>query len=250
MNLSVRDLVFSYSAVPVLRGVSFDVSRGECVAVLGNNGAGKSTLLKCINRLLTARAGSIAIEGEDVGHLKGAQLARMVGYVPQNLAFSDSTVFDAVLMGRRPYIRWEATEKDLGIVGGLLDSMHLAHLALRRVNELSGGERQKVAIARALAQQPRVLLFDEPTSSLDIRNQIDVVNMIRTVAAENDLSAIVTMHDLNLALRFGDRFLMLKDGVICAAGGRDVVTPETIRAVYGLEAAVGEVAGHPVVVPV
>lgn len=250
MNLSVRDLAFSYSAAPVLRGVSFDVARGECVAVLGDNGAGKSTLLKCVNRLLTAQAGSIAIEGEDVGRLKGAQLARMVGYVPQNLAFSDSTVFDAVLMGRRPYIRWEAAEKDLEIVADLLDSMHLAHLALRRVNELSGGERQKVAIARALAQQPRVLLFDEPTSSLDIRNQIDVVNMIRMVATENDLSAIVTMHDLNLALRFADRFLMLKDGVICAAGDKGVVTPETIRVVYGLEAAVGEVAGHPVVVPV
>jgi len=250
MNLSVRDLAFSYSSAPVLRGVSFEVARGECVAVLGNNGAGKSTLLKCLNRLLTARAGSIEIEGRDIGRLKGAQLARMVGYVPQNLIFSDSTVFDAVLMGRKPYIRWEAVEKDLKIVGDLLDSMHLAPLALRRVNELSGGEQQKVAIARALAQQPNVLLFDEPTSSLDIRNQIDVVNMIRAVATENDLSVIVTMHDLNLALRFADRFLLLKDGVIYAAGGRDVVTTEAIRAVYGLEAAVGEVAGHPVVVPI
>lgn len=250
MNLTVRDLTFSYSSTPVLRGVSFEVARGQCVAILGNNGAGKSTLLKCLNRLLTVRSGSIEIEGNEIGHLHGTQLARMVGYVPQNLTFSDSTVFDAVLMGRKPYIRWEAVEKDLKIVGDLLDNMHLAPLALRRVDALSGGEQQKVAIARALAQQPNVLLFDEPTSSLDIRNQIDMVNIIRTVATENDLSVIVTMHDLNLALRFADRFLLLKDGIIYAAGGREVITADAIWAVYGVKVSVGEIAGYPVVVPI
>ena len=250
MRLEVRNLRYGYTPErEVVRGVSFTVRAGECVAVLGTNGVGKTTLLKCINRIIRPKSGEVLVDGLPVHRLSGRELAQRIGYVPQACEFADSSVFDAVLLGRKPFLQWDVTKRDLEIVQDVLQRMGLEEYAHREVNALSGGERQKVSIARALAQQAPVLLFDEPTSSLDLRNQLEVLDMTKQVVRQQGLAAVVILHDLNLALRFADQFLVMKEGTVCAFGGREVVNPEMIREVYGVQARVLEVNGRPVVVP-
>lgn len=250
MRLEVRDLRYGYTPErEVVKGVSFAVRAGECVAVLGTNGVGKTTMLKCINRVIRPQAGEVLVDGLPVHRLSGRELAQRIGYVPQACEFADSSVFDAVLLGRKPFLQWDVTKRDLEIVQDVLRRMGLEECAHREVNALSGGERQKVSIARALAQQAPVLLFDEPTSSLDLRNQLEVLDMTKQVVRQQGLAAVVILHDLNLALRFADRFLVMKEGAVGAFGGREVVDPEMIWDVYGVQAQVLEVNGRPVVVP-
>ena len=250
MRLEVRDLRYGYTPErEVVRGVSFTVRAGECVAVLGTNGVGKTTMLKCINRIIRPQAGEVLVDGLPVHRLSGRELAQRIGYVPQACEFADSSVFDAVLLGRKPFLQWDVTKRDLEIVQEVLELLGLEEYAHREVNALSGGERQKVSIARALAQQAPVLLFDEPTSSLDLRNQLEVLDMTKQVVRQQSLAAVVILHDLNLALRFADQFLVMKEGTVCAFGGREVVDPEMIREVYGVQAQMLEVNGRPVVVP-
>ena len=250
MRLEVRDLRYGYTPErEVVRGVSFTVRAGECVAVRGTNGVGKTTMLKCINRIIRPKSGEVLVDGLPVHRLSGRELAQRIGYVPQACEFADSSVFDAVLLGRKPFLQWDVTKRDLEIVQEVLELLGLEEYAHREVNALSGGERQKVSIARALAQQAPVLLFDEPTSSLDLRNQLEVLDMTKQVVRQQGLAAVVILHDLNLALRFADQFLVMKEGTVCAFGGREVVNPEMIREVYGVQAQMLEVNGRPVVVP-
>ena len=232
-----------------MKDVSFTANAGECVAILGINGVGKSTLLKCINRIIKPSAGEVCVDGESMRNMSAGDMAKNVGYVSQSCEFADSTVFDAVLLGRKPYIRWDVTENDLEIVRSVLDTLSLTEFASRNINELSGGERQKVSIARALAQQTPILLFDEPTSNLDIKNQIEVLDIIKKIVREKKLTAVVTIHDLNLALRFADRFLIMKDGAVYSFGGSDVLTSDSIYDVYGVHAALMEYGHHRVVIP-
>jgi iron complex transport system ATP-binding protein len=234
----------------VLKEVTFELPRGEILAVLGINGAGKSTLLKCINGILPPSGGSVLVDGADVLTLSGDAVARRVGYVPQRFSEHQVTVFDAVLLGRKPHIKWTATEKDMLVVERLLKSMGLEKHALRPISTLSGGEAQKVIIARALAQEPRVLLLDEPTSSLDLRNQLEVMDLVSAVVRSAGVSVIVAIHDLNLALRFADRFLLLKDGSIHTTGPQEALTAEVIEQVYGVYSIMRIVEGFPVIIPV
>ena len=250
MRLEVNDLHFGYSsAQEVVKGVSFTAQAGECIAVLGINGVGKSTMLKCINRIITPRKGTITVDGKPISQMNGNILAQHIGYVPQGCEFADGTVFDAVLLGRKPFIKWDVTQNDLEIVQNVLHVMNLEEYANRNVNALSGGEKQKISIARALAQQTPILLFDEPTSNLDIKNQLAVLDVAKKIVRQQNLTAIVVIHDLNLALRFADKFLVMKDGEVFAFGDKTVVNPETILQVYGVEADVIEHGGHQVVIP-
>ena len=250
MRLEVRELRYGYTPErEVVKGVSFAVQAGECMAVLGTNGVGKTTMLKCINRILRPTAGEVLVDGLPVRRLSGRELAQRIGYVPQGCEFADSSVFDAVLLGRKPFLQWDVTKGDLEIVQEVLKRMGLEEYANRDVNALSGGEQQNVSIARALAQQAPVLLFDEPTSNLDIKNQLDVLDITRQVVRRQNLAAVVIIHDLNLALRFADKFLVMKDGTVFAFGGKAVVNAETIRQVYGVYAQVVEYDGRPVVIP-
>lgn len=249
MNISIEKLFFSYPNTSVLEDISFTAESGKTVAVLGTNGAGKTTLLKCINRILRCSSGKISVNGKDTALMKPDELAKTIGYVPQKLTFSDSTVFDAVLMGRKPYIRWEASAYDLKITEKLIEENGLTDIALSNVNEISGGEQQKVAVARALAQQPGILIFDEPTSNLDIKNQLGIMQNITDIAKANNITVIVTMHDINLALRFADEFILLKDKRIHSYGTKDIITPASIKEVYGLEAEVVQLLGKTVVIP-
>lgn len=249
MILEVDGMEFSYSSRPVLNGIKFEVQRGEFLSILGNNGAGKSTLLKCINRIFQPQRGAIFLEKKDILRLSRLDVAQKVGYVAQRYENSRLTVFDAVLLGRKPYIKWDVSTRDLEIVHRVLEMLGLEDFALRYLDELSGGELQKAVIARALTQEPRVLLLDEPTSNLDLKNQLEVLHIVRRSVREQDIAAVVVMHDLNLALRFSDKFLLLKERTIFACGGMEIMTPENITSVYGVPVTMERLSNVPVVVP-
>lgn len=249
MNLEVRHLCFSYGSREVVHDVSFTAKPGEMVAVLGVNGVGKSTMLKCLNQIHRQTSGEILVHGHSIAGMKRNQLAREIGYVAQNCQFADGSVFDAVLLGRKPFIQWDVSKEDLEIVQNVLARLSLEEFAMRNVLELSGGERQKVAIARALAQQAPILLFDEPTSSLDLKNQLEILSLIQTIVKEQNLTAVVTIHDLNLALRFADRFLAMRDGAVYSFGGSETIHSKTIWEVYGVRADVVCHDGRSVVIP-
>ena len=249
MILEVDGVAFTYRSAPVIREVTFGVRPHQILAILGPNGVGKTTLLKCMNAILKPKAGSIFVDEIDLLRADRMEIARKVGYVPQRCEAGRLTAFDAILLGRRPHIRWDVTEADLRIVEAAIRMLDLEALSLRYIDEMSGGELQKVSIARALVQEPRVLLLDEPTSSLDLKNQLEILGIVRSVVTDHDVAAVMTMHDLNMALRYADRFIFLKEGVIHAAGGPGVVTPETIEAVYGVPVTVERYNGFRVVVP-
>jgi iron complex transport system ATP-binding protein len=248
MILSVNGIQFSYPSRPVLQGVSFQMERGQILAVLGVNGAGKSTILKCLNKILRPGAGSVVLNGKDLLQMKRAEVAKHLGYVPQKYGEESLTVFDTVLLGRKPYIKWAAAESDFQVVEKVLKRMHLEEFAMRPVNELSGGEMQKVVIARALAQEPEILLLDEPISNLDLKNQLEVMGLIIHTVKGQGLSAVLSIHDLTLALRFADFFLFLKNGRVHTFGDRSAVTPEVIYEMYGVQVILQEVQGFPVMI--
>jgi iron complex transport system ATP-binding protein len=190
------------------------------------------------------------VGGRDLDDMSRTEAARHIGYVPQHRADEEMVVFDAVLLGRKPHIRWAATSRDMEITEQVIAQTGLSPLAMRPVNRLSGGEAQKVIIARALAQEPKVLLLDEPTNSLDVRNQLEIMGILGNLTKARGLVTIVSIHDLNLALRFADRFLLIKDGFICSAVDRNHLSPEMIGDAYGIEVVLSEIAGFPIAVPV
>jgi iron complex transport system ATP-binding protein len=250
MILSVAGVHFQYPSHSVLKGISFELAKGKILAILGVNGAGKSTLLKCLNKILRPEKGIVLLDGGDLSKMSGNEVARTLGYVPQRYGEERLTVYDTVLLGRKPYIRWAAAETDFQAVERILQVMRLEDYAMRPIHELSGGEMQKVIIARALAQEPKVLLLDEPISSLDLKNQLEVMELICRVVADQGLSAILAIHDINLALRFADRLLFLKGGKVYVFADRRSVTPRMIREVYGVDVILQEVQGYPVVIAV
>ncbi len=249
MIITVDNLSFSYKSTPIFRDVSLRADKGELVAVLGRNGAGKTTLLKAINRVISPQHGSVMIEGVDAKTMGPMAIAQAVGWVPQSTEATAMTVFDLVLLGRKPHFRWAPSKEDYRKSEEAIERIGISHLALRPANELSGGELQLVQIARALAQDPRLILFDEPTSSLDIHNQYRLMATVRAIIDEGERAAIMAVHDLNLALRYCDSFILLKEGRVWAAGDRRVITKETIGMVYDIEVDVMELAGFPIVVP-
>ncbi|MDG6223481.1 MAG: ABC transporter ATP-binding protein [Candidatus Bathyarchaeota archaeon] len=252
MKLEINNLSFSYNGNSVLNELNLNVRFGEVLGIVGPNGSGKSTLLKCMNRVLKTEQNTILIDGQDVSKIGLKELAKVMGYVPQSSKnVFPFTVFDVVLMGRRPYIQWSLGRNDKEIVAKILDYLGIGHLGMRYFNELSGGEQQKVIIARALAQQPEILLLDEPTSSLDIRHQLEILCILRTLAERKHCSVIISIHDLNLACRYSDRLLLLKDGSVFAVGTPEtVMTEENIQAVYGIKSKVTKsIVGQPQVTP-
>ncbi|MBF0112373.1 MAG: ABC transporter ATP-binding protein [Desulfamplus sp.] len=249
MMFSVEGIEFSYNSHHVVNNVGFKLDKGLILGILGVNGAGKSTLLKCLNRVLVPHKGSVMLNNEEILTMKGAEIAKRMAYMPQRYFEESLTVFDAVLLGRKPHIRWAASDNDFKIVEKVLKTMNLDSFALRAVNSLSGGEMQKVIIARALAQEPQVLLLDEPTSNLDLKNQFEVMSIVRKIVKEHNLSAVVSIHDLNLAFRFADLFLMMKHHKVYSFVHKNEVTPEMIQDVYGIEVLLADVEGSMVVVP-
>ncbi len=249
MILSADQVEFGYRSDPTIEDVSFTVNRHDVLTILGPNGVGKTTLLKCINRILAPRSGSVYIGDTDSKRMTPQEIARRIGYVPQRGEISRMTVYDLVLIGRRPHFEWTAGTRDHELTAQVIELMGLSSLAIRYADELSGGEFQLIQIARALVQQPSVILLDEPTSSLDIKNQHRVLSTIRDIVSAHPMAAVMTVHDINLALRYSTTFILLKEGRIFAAGGREVITSENMHAVYAIEMDVEEFNGVPLVIP-
>lgn len=249
--VEVNHISYAYSSAArkVLDNISFSLEPRQCLAVLGNNGAGKSTLLKCIDRIHPTKGASVTVDGKDVFSMSGREMAQQLAYVSQNATALNMTVFDTVLLGRKPYIKWDATQEDRQIAMDVIQRMGLESYLLRNVSELSGGEVQKVMLARALAQQPKLLLLDEPTSNLDPRNQHEVMQTVRKIALEHNICVITVLHDLNLAIRYCDKFLFLKDAGVYACGGHEVMTPENIEDVYEMHVHLETYMGIPVIIP-
>jgi len=249
MMLSVCGVHFTYNSHPLLRNIDFTLERGEVLAILGPNGVGKTTLLKCMNAILRPASGAILVEERDILLLSPSDIARDIGYVSQKNEASRLTVFDAVLMGRTPHIRWRMSEDDLRKTDAILHTMDLCSKAMRHIDTLSGGELQKVCIARALVQEPSLLLLDEPTSALDLKNQVEIMNLIRRVVDEHRIAAVMSMHDLNMALRHADKAIFLKNGGIRAMTSPHDVTADIINDVYGLPVEIHRLGGQPVIIP-
>jgi iron complex transport system ATP-binding protein len=249
MILCIDDIKFKYNGNPILEDVTFAVQKGEIIAILGPNGVGKTTLLRCINGILKPSSGSVMVEDRDVLKLDAMAVARKIGYVAQHQTVGRITAFDAILMGRRPHIRFRVNKKDLKIVDGAIKSLGLEKLAMRPIDRMSGGELQKVAVGRAMVQEPSLLLLDEPTSSLDLKNQVEILKLIRRVVKEHAVCAVMTLHDLTTALRFSDKCLFLKNGGVHAAVGPQEVTADIIRAVYDIAVEIHYHNGFPFVIP-
>jgi len=234
--LSVDNVSFKYGEQWVLRGIGFEVEKGDFLGVIGPNGSGKTTLLRVIDGILKPQEGEVRLEGTEIGRLRREALARSVAVVPQYsaLAFPFS-VEEVVLMGRSPHLsRWRFEgEQDMRIAREAMEMTDTLGLAARDMESLSGGERQRVLIARALAQEPRLMLLDEPTAFLDIRHQVDFFDRIRALNRERGLTVIAVTHDINLAAHYCDRIILLKGGRIEAAGPVEtVITEEHIRKAY------------------
>lgn len=236
-----------YEGREVLKGVTISLLPGELVGLLGPNGAGKSTLIKTLSKVLKPIAGTIYLEGEDIEVLSSKKVAQKIGVVPQDTTLEYKfTVYDVVMMGRNPYIsrfRGE-TKLDREIVLEAMRATNTSEFADRFITDLSGGERQRVILARALAQQPKILLLDEPTSHLDISYQIEMLNLIKRLIKEKNMGALSALHDPNLASQFCDRIILMKDGKIYDFGSpKDVLTSKNLKEVFNIDVIVKQ---HPV----
>ena len=220
MEVKFENLHFGYNRKrEILHGINLTLPSNKFIAVLGPNGCGKTTTVKQINQILKAQQGSVTIDGQNVSELEPSQLARIVAYVPQMTSgVMNGSVMDTVMLGRRPYIQWKPSDKDLEIVAKSLLRLNLCHLSQHFYNQLSGGQKQTVLIARALAQTPEIYLFDEPVSFLDVRNQLEIMSIARELVERDGKTVIMVLHDLNLALRFADHVVIMKDGIVQQVG--------------------------------
>jgi iron complex transport system ATP-binding protein len=259
-GISVEEVSLAYGSSKILEGISLAVRKGSVVTMVGPNGCGKTTLLKIINNLLKPDRGRVFVEGREVNSMPAYRLARIMGYVPQGHKISfPFKVRDVVMTGRMPYIPafsspmredLERTEQALALagIGGLADQPY---------TQISGGERQLVMIARAMAQQPSVLLLDEPTSYLDFKNQILTLKMVKEISWSQGVTVVMTLHDPNHALMFSDEVVLLRKlngrraGNIIASGPpHKVMTPQNIKAAYGLDVEIVEVKGCKLLLPI
>lgn len=237
MELEVLGVRCGYDSVKVLDGVTFRVKEGDFVGVVGPNGSGKSTLLRAVSRVLKISEGTVKLGGKAIDSFSKREIARHVGVVPQNgsVAFPFK-VSEVVMMGRSPHLGRFSSEgpRDHSVVRRAMERTGTLHLAGRFLDELSSGERQRVILARALAQEPKLLLLDEPTSHLDINYQVGIMDLIKSLNRAEGITVIVVIHDLNLASQYCDSLIMLKDGKVFAAGTpEEVLTEANVEAVYG-----------------
>lgn len=248
--LQVNDLHFSYSKRrgEVLRGLELTLPQGQVGILLGKNGCGKTTLFKTLLGIEKPGRGSVRFDGQELMQLTPRQRARLVAYVPQHIHFGNLSVYDSVLMGRISYFGSKAGREDREAVDAILEEMGLTDFAGRNAEELSGGEKQKIAIARALAQEPRLLIFDEPTGNLDMANEQLIIREARRLAESRGITILSSLHDLNQALQMGDRFYLMRDGVIRYAGGREILNPETIREVLDIGIRILDIDGETVII--
>ncbi len=253
--LTAEGLTCGYGEDPVIREITFDLHTGDFVGVIGPNGCGKSTLIRALSGILKPEAGRVILHGRDIRTLARRQIARQVAVIPQDTALLfDFSVLDMVLMGRTPHLKrlQRAGQDDLALALEALQQTDMIPLKDRKVTELSGGERQRAVIARALAQEPSLLLLDEPDSHLDIGHQIETFDLLLELNRTRDLTLFCVSHNLNLASAYGRRLMLMQNGRLVATGTpEEIITPGHIRSLYGVNAAVHEspVNGAPQVTP-
>lgn len=243
-----EDVRFGYNGDDlILDGVGLEIHRGEILGILGPNGSGKTTFMKCLNRILVPQSGEICLGGRSLKEYSRKDIATKMGFVPQNSEseVASPMVYDIVMMGRRPHMTWQFSKKDEEMVWSIMEELDIAQLATKHFNELSSGQSQRVLIARAIAQDADVLLLDEPTSNLDVKYQMEVMGLIRGIVDGKNVSACAIVHDLDLAMKYCDKVVLMHDGKIVSAGTpKDALTSETIEQVYGVKAFVEEVHGR------
>ena len=253
-EIELKDLQFAYKSrknvFPVLENVSVNIRGAQLVSILGPNGVGKSTLIHCMNKILEPTDGAVIINGHDIRDVSIKDLAKVMGYVPYTSVDNfPLSVTDTVLMGRHPHSKWGTLDEDLRIVHDMLCLIGIEDLADRNFNELSAGQHQKVMLARGLAQEPRIMFLDEPTSNLDVKYQLEITKMLRRLSREKNMLVIMISHDINIAAKYSDNIIMMHDGGIFALGKPvDVITAENIKHVYDVDAKVIMDEGRPHIV--
>jgi iron complex transport system ATP-binding protein len=240
--LNVDGVECRYGSVKVLEDVNLKVEGGDFVGILGPNGSGKTTLLKSISRILKPHKGTILLNEADIYSLKSVEVAKQLAVVPQDTSIGfNFAALDIVLMGRNPHMKrfQMESEKDMAVAREVMSLTNIWHLAERPINELSGGEKQRVIIARALAQEPKILLLDEPLTHLDIINQLEIMDLVKELCVKEKLIVLAVFHDFNLAARYCNSAIMLKNSRVFAAGSlTDVLTSENIKSVFHVDAIV------------
>lgn len=233
--LKIKDLNVSYGQNQVLEKIGLSADKGEFIGIIGPNGSGKTTLLKTITKVLKPTSGTIMIYGKNIEEMGSNEIAKNVAVVSQVVSINfEFTVKDIVLMGRNPYIKNSESVEDINIATDMMKKTNILHLKNRLITRLSGGELQRAIIARALTQTPTILLLDEPTSHLDITNQIDILNLVKKASTKGML-VIAVMHDLNLAAYYCNKICLLRDGCLISTGTpRQVLTPSNIEVAFNL----------------
>ena len=243
MELKILDLSFSYNSTKTLDSIALKIKGRDILCIIGPNGSGKTTLLKCMNKKLKPTTGAVLVNDINILRMNRKEVAKNIGAVPQVSTVSfPFTVYDLVMMGRYSHMRRFSAENenDRAVVSQCLARTGIVHMADRLITEISGGEYQKVVIARALAQQPKILLLDEVTSHLDINHQIEILELVKTLSETENLAIVMVLHDLSLAARYSTKTIMLQKGRVFACGRpEDVISIENIRDVYGIEVEMG-----------
>jgi len=250
-DIEVEGLDFSYGEdALILKGINLSIRNPQLISIIGPNGVGKSTLIHCMNNILSPVHGTVMIDGMSVAEYKPKELAKKIGYVPYTAADSfPMTVVDTVLMGRNPHKKWKSLHEDLAVVKEAMEMMDIVPLAMRNFNELSAGQHQRVMLARGLAQEPEILLLDEPTANLDVRHQMDVIRLLKKLSVERSIMVVMISHDLNIAAKYSDNIIMMHEGSIYAVGRpADVITEENIRTVYDVESEIILRNGRPMMI--
>ena len=239
MKLSVEDLHFRYGSKTVLDGVTLDVKEGEILGIVGPNGCGKTTLLGNLNKNLSPKSGKVVLGNTDLEEMTKKDIAKIIAAVPQTNEFRFSfTVRDIVSMGRMPFqtMMGGLAREDVEIIDEALRKTGLSEMADRHINTMSGGERQRIIIARAIAQTPEIILMDEPTLHLDVSMQFDALNLVHRLSMEHGLTVVIVSHDLPMMARYCDRIIMLHNHSIHAVGTPgEVLTPENLRIVFNVD---------------
>ena len=232
--LRVNHLSFKYYKKDVLKDISFEIEGGNTLVLLGPNGSGKSTILKCLLGINKIKENEIFIDENDLKKLSYKERSRLIAYVSQENITSSLTVFDTILLGRLPYNYVYESKDDKQKVLDMANKLHINHLLDKEMDKISGGEKQKVLIAKALCQDTPIIIFDEPTNNLDITNQLTLINEIKRIAREDNKTIIISMHDINLSLDVGDKFLLIKNGEIFAYGDRNIINEANIKSVFNI----------------
>jgi iron complex transport system ATP-binding protein len=247
IKLEIQNLSLGYNHREVVQSLSFQLKAGEMLGLIGPNGCGKTTIIKALSRVLSPRTGRILLNGKDLATISRSELARLIGVVPQNPYLPENfTVSEIVLLGRNPYLGLLRNEsaRDISIVWWAMERTGISHLAGRKMGELSGGEKQRVTIARVLAQEPGAIMLDEPTANLDINHQIAILDLISSLCREKNLAVLIVMHDLNMAAQYCNRLLLMDHGRLRAEGTPgEVITSSNIKEVYGTDSYIYQ---HPV----